>query len=140
MGSGSQLRENIFNPILENNKKDDFYVKLKDFLTYVYEDDLYIVLKSNYRIDFILIPNQTFINTILELYDKHENNFEKVFYRWENNNLRLNWINLLYYIEKFNLEYFRININLNNISKNREFNVMKNLLESNIHDYLEKNI
>lgn len=140
LGSGSQLRENIFDPILANNKKDAFYIKLKDFLTYVYEDDVYIVLKSNYRIDFILIPNQTFINALLKLYKNHESNFEKVFYRWENNNLRLNWINLLHYIEEFNLEYFRININLNNINKNPEFNFMKNMLESNIRDYLEKNI
>ena len=66
------------------------------------------VLKSNYRIDFILIPNKTVINTILKLYKDQEPNFEKVFYRWENNNLRLNWKNLLYYIEKFNFEYFRI--------------------------------
>lgn len=140
LGSGSQLRKNIFNPILANNKKDVFYTKLKDFLTYVYEDDVYIVLKSNYRIDFILIPNQTFINSLLQLYNEQEKNFERVFYRWENNNLRLNWINLLNYIEEFNLEYFRININLNNINKNHEFNLMKNMLETDIRSYLEKNI
>lgn len=140
LGSGSQLRENIFNPVLANNKKDVFYTKLKNFLTYVYEDDVYIVLKSNYRIDFILIPNQTFINSLLQLYKEQENNFERVFYRWENNNLRLNWVNLLNYIEEFKLKYFRININLNNINKNQEFNLMKNTLEKNIRNYLEKNI
>ncbi|MEI3395734.1 MAG: hypothetical protein V8R82_08670 [Clostridia bacterium] len=140
LGSGSQLRANIFNPIIKNQKKNDFYIKLKDFLSYVYEDDFYIVLKSNYRIDFILIPNKTFINTILKLYKDQEPNFEKVFYRWENNNLRLNWKNLLYYIEKFNFEYFRINICLNKINDNLEFNIMKKLLETNIRDYLEKNI
>ncbi len=140
LGSGSQLRKNIFNVILANNKKDVFYAKLKDFLSYVYEDDVYIVLKSNYRIDFILIPNHTFINSLLKLYNDQENNFEKVFYRWENNNLRLNWVNLLNYIEEFNLEYFRININLNNINRNKEFNLMKNTLESNIRNYLKNNI
>ena len=140
LGSGSQLRENIFNPILNNKKKKEFYNKLKDFLTYVYEDDIYIVLKSHYRIDFILIPNKSFIDAILKLYKEQEHNFEKVFYRWENNNLRLNWKVLLDYIEEFKLEFFRINIDLSKINSNSEFNTMKNLIEKDIHDYLEKNI
>lgn len=138
LGSGSQLRKNIFNPIIKYNKKTEFYNKLNDFLSYVYEDDLYIVLKSNYRIDFILIPNKTFIAALLKLYKEQENNFEKVFYRWENNNLRLNWKNLLDYIEEFELEYFRININLNKIDSNKEFNTMKELIEKDIQNYLKK--
>lgn len=138
LGSGSQLRKNIFNPILELNKKDEFYIKLKDFLTYVYEDDIYIVLKSHYRIDFILIPNKTFIDALLKLYKEYENNFEKVFYRWENNNLRLNWKKLLEYIDLFNFEYFRININLGKIDNNKELNNMKNILEKELQDYLKK--
>lgn len=140
LGSGSQLRKNIFNPILKYNKKSEFYTKLNDFLKYVYEDDIYIVLKSNYRIDFILIPNKTFINAVLKLYNEQEHNFEKVFYRWENNNLRLNWKNLLDYIEEFHLEYFRININLNNIYSNKEYNLMKVSIERNICNYLEKHL
>ena len=75
LGSGKQLRDNIFNPILNLNKQEHFYKKLKEFLSYVYEDDIYIVLKSHYRIDFILIPNSSFINTILKLYKEHENYF-----------------------------------------------------------------
>lgn len=137
LGSGSQLRKNIFDPILKYNKKDEFYTKLNDFLNYVYEDDIYIVLKSHYRIDFILIPNKTFVNTILKLYQEYEYNFEKVFYRWENNNLRLNLKNLLDYIIKFNFEYFRININLSQIDSNHEFNVMKELIEKDIQNYLK---
>lgn len=140
LGSGLQLRKNIFNPVLNYNKKDEFYNKLKDFLSYVYEDDVYIVLKSNYRIDFILIPNKTFINAILKLYKEQEHNFESVFYRWEGNNLRLNWKNLLDYIKEFNFEYFRININLNKINSNDKFNTMKELIEENIRDYLKKNL
>ena len=140
LGSGTQLRNNIFNPILKNNKKDLFYKKLKDFLTYVYEDDVYIVLKSHYRIDFILIPNKTFIDSILKLYKEQEYNFEKVFYRWENNNLRLQWKNLLRCIEEFKLEYFIINIDLSKINNNNRFNDMKKLLEKSIREYLENNI
>lgn len=140
LGSARQLRENIFNPILESGKQDKFYERLKTFMNYVYEDDIYIVLKSHYRIDFILIPNKTFLNAIYKTYKEKENIFEKVFYRWENNNLRLNWIALLNCIKEFDLEYFRININLSNINKNLEFNLMKNMLETNIRKYLEKNI
>jgi len=137
LGSGPQLREFIFNPILKYEKKSEFYNRLKDFLSYVYEDDIYIVLKSHYRIDFILIPNKTFIDAILKLYNEHEPNFEKVFYRWENNNLRLNWRNLLNYIKFFGLEYFEININLNKIDCNENFNIMKNLIEKDIKNYLQ---
>lgn len=138
LGSGKQLRRNIFDSILKYNKEVDFYNKLNDFLSYVYEDDIYIVLKSHYRIDFILIPNSTFIDALLKLYKEQECNFEKVFYRWENNNLRLNWINLLNYIDEFHLEYFRINIDLSNIDSNKEFNLMKDFIEKDIQDYLKK--
>lgn len=140
LGSGKQLRENIFNPVLKSNKKNEFYTKLKNFLTYVYEDDFYIILKSNYRIDFILIPNNTFVNTILKLYNDEEHNFEKVFYRWENNNLRLNWKNLLNYIKKFKFEYYRININLDKIDSNLKFNDMKKKINHYLYNYLKENI
>ncbi|MBR2704352.1 MAG: hypothetical protein IKE91_02675 [Clostridia bacterium] len=140
LGSARQLRDNIFNPILELGKQNEFYERLNLFMNYVYEDDVYIVLKSHYRIDFILIPNKTFLTAIYKIYKEKENTFEKVFYRWENNNLRLNWIVLLRYIREFDLEYFRININLNNINKNPDFNLMKDVLENDIRNYLEKNI
>lgn len=140
LGSGSQLRKNIFSPILALNKQDEFYLKLKDFLTYVYEDDIYIVLKSHYRIDFILIPNDSFIKTMLELYKTHEDEFEKVFYRWENNNLRINWKNLLYYMTLFGYEYSNIKINLRNINTNQKLDTMKLLIQKDIEDYLKSNL
>lgn len=140
LGSGSQLRKHIFNPIIYNKKNNTFYKRLKDFLYYVYEDDFYIVLKSHYRIDFILIPNDTFIKTILKLYRKRECDFEKVFYRWENNNLRLNWKNILKYASEFKLEYFKIEIKLNKINSNQTFNNMKNNLNLIIKEDLKNYI
>lgn len=40
---------------------------------------MYIILKANYRIDFRLIPYESFFNTILEVYKNYEKEFEKYF-------------------------------------------------------------
>ena len=140
LGSGKQLRNTIFNRILEENKKEEFYKRLKIFFKYVYEDDMYIVLKSNYRIDFILIPNESFVDTILEVYKNYEQEFEKIFYRWENNNLRINWVTLMKYMKKLDKKYYRIEINLKNINNNKKLKTMKEYLENEIKDYLKMNI
>ena len=140
LGSGRQLRENIFNPILESRKKDEFYERLKIFMNYVYEDDVYIVLKSHYRIDFILIPNKTFLNAIYKTYMDKENEFEKIFYRWENNNLRLQWTNILKSADEFGFPYYRINIQLKNFEENKQIKAMKNIVEENLKDFIKDNI
>ncbi len=140
LGSGRQLRKNIFNPILNNNKKDEFFNRLKIFLKYVYEEDIIIVLKSHYRIDFILIPNSSFINTILNIYRVHEDFFEKVFYRWENNNLRINWKILLDFMARMEFPYYRTDINLKNITNNKQLFEIKEIINSSINQFLKDNL
>ena len=56
LGSKSQMQKNVYTPIKKLNILDRFIHRLSLFLNYIYEDDLYIVLKSNYRISFYLIP------------------------------------------------------------------------------------
>ncbi|WP_016839652.1 hypothetical protein [Ureibacillus thermosphaericus] len=136
LGSGKQLRENVFNPIKKKSKQKEFLQRLKLFLEYVYEEDIYIILKSHFRIDFYLIPNKSFINSLVKTYDNEETEFERIFYRWENNNLRLNWPNLLSKIEENKLPYYKIFINLNNSFNNKELTKFKKDLGDQIESYI----
>lgn len=139
LGSGTQLRKNIFNPIIEKNKKQEFYNRLNSFLKYVYTEDIYIILKSHYKIIFYLIPNESFIKTLLTLYYNDESNFEKVFYRWENNNLRLNWFNMLNYMRDYNLNFYEIDISLVNRNEDSLFSEFKKNLDCQIKTFLNSN-
>lgn len=137
LGSGSQLRKNIFDPIKVKLKEKDFQDRLELYLRYVYEEDMYIILKSHYRIDFYLIPNDSFIKSLVYTYSKNETEFEKIFYRWENNNLRLRWKNMLSAMDKYSLPYSRININLKNINQNIELNTFKGTLNKQIENFIK---
>lgn len=137
LGSGRQLRKNVFNPILSKSKKSEFQNRLSLYLNYVYEEDVYIVLKSHFRIDFYLIPNESFVNSILLTYIHDESNFEKIFYRWENNNLRLRWRNMILAMDKYNLPYTIIRINLKNSFLNHELKKFKEDLGIMIEDYIK---
>lgn len=138
LGSGKQLRKNVFNPIKLNSKQSEFLDRLKLFFEYVYEDDVYIVLKSHFRIDFYLIPSQSFINSIIYTYANNEHNFESIFYRWENNNLRLRWKNMIKAMDDYNLPYYKVFINLSNSFKNKELTNFKIKLGEQIETYIKQ--
>ncbi len=110
LGSGKQLREYVFDVIVEHNAQKDFYQRLKLFMDYVYQEDLYLVLKSDYNITFYLIPNASFRETILDLYQKNEKSFESVWYRWENNNLRMDWVKLIDFMKQYEHPFYKIDI------------------------------
>lgn len=112
LGSGSALRKNVFDKIKKYGKTGDFYDRLKIFLEYVYEDDVYIVLKSNYKITWYLIPASSFQKSICNAYKENESTFQNVFYRWENNNLRLQWKLVLAQMDKDKLPYDLIEMDL----------------------------
>lgn len=112
LGSGGALREYVFDKIVKRHKKRMFQKRLSVFLNYVYDEDVYIVLKSHYKIIWYLIPSSSFKDCIIKTYKKDEPNFQKIWYRWENNNLRLNWKNLLQKMDEFKLEYQKIEMNL----------------------------
>lgn len=125
LGSGKQIRKNVLDPINYNKKNKLFLERLHTFFKYVYTDDLLILIKSNYRIVFYLIPNNSFVESICKLYEYDEGNFEKVWYRWENNNLRFQLNNFIENIKRFSLPIYEINIDLSVFEKNvaiREFN------------------
>lgn len=144
LGSGSAIRQNILNKVKLYKKEELFYLRLKAFLNYVYDDDIYIVLKSNFRIKWILIPAESFVEAILKTYLEDEEFFEKIWYRWENNNLRLYWRPLLQKLEEYNLKYNEINMFLgdavkSNIIQQFKDKVSKNI-ENEIGQLLEKQV
>lgn len=112
LGSGAQIRKNMLTPIRNRNRQRQFHTRISLFVNYVYTEDIIIVLKSHYKIEFILIPADSFSSVLTKLYRSHEENFTDVWYRWENNNLRLNWPNMLTYMDEFSLNYSNVSIDL----------------------------
>lgn len=140
LGSGKQVRKYVLDPIKNNNNQKEFSNRLKLFLSYVYEEDIYIVLKSCYQIKFYLIPNESFVNTIIDTYDKDESYFEKIFYRWENNNLRIPWKNLLDNINKYGYDYEEINIDLAPCLINTKLLEFEKNISNKIEEFFKANI
>lgn len=138
LGSKPQMLKFVLNPINENNTLEMFKSRLSLFLNYVYDDDVYIVLKSHYRIIFHLIPRGTFISSLLTMLDEDYEKFAEIFYRWENNNLRLNWVKMINAIEKFELPYHSISINLQNSLSNSDLNEFYSRLNSLINESIDK--
>lgn len=145
LGSGRQLRNHVFDLIKKLDKKEEFYKKLSVLFNYVYGDeDVYIVLKSHYVITIILLPSNSFVQAILSKYKYEEETFESIWYRWENNNLRLNWVNLLKYMDENKFNYYKISINLSNAISNNKYidfiNIMQKLIDKNIKSLLYNDI
>lgn len=137
LGSKKQIRANVLNPIKNHGKTKEFLCRLKMFFGYVYEEDLVIVIKSDYRTFLYLIPNKTFVDVICTLYEKNENCFEEVWYRWENNNLRFNLSKLFEYIDKYKLPYQKICLNLVSFEKQDAISNFNKTLRQNIEKELE---
>lgn len=143
LGSMRQLRKNVFNEIKTNNKKDVFSRRLKVLLNYVYgDDDFCIIFKSHYKMIMFFIPGTSFVNAIVDKYEKEEDSIEHIIYRWEGNNLRIKFDKLIKYMDKENeknkdtFPYQRIDINLANAVENKHFIAFLN----NTGNYIKKNI
>lgn len=138
LGSASQIRTNMLDPIKALNKRQVFLERLSLFMKYVYSDDVFIVLKSHYQIKFILIPAESFTQSIIDLYNKKENEFEKVWYRWENNNLRFRWVSMLDYMDEFKLNYTVVNIDLSKAKSNKSVKDFLEKISQSIEDNLKE--
>ena len=139
LGSGKQIQENIIDRLIKDVKLDAFIERLEVFLKYVYTEDIYLVMKSGYLIEFYLIPNNSFHSTLLDLARNEIDQFSNVFYRWENNNLRLNWVKLLNFADKYEHNYSNIIIPLRNI-ENYEISSLNNKINQIIKEEFKKNI
>ncbi len=131
LGSGPELRKNVFDFI---TNKQVFYQRLKIFLNYVYQDDILIVFKSHYKLISYLIPNSSFIGCLLNTYQHDEKHFQDLWYRWENNNLRLKLPTLLNNMTSYKLPFYEVTLNVNHFPDNEE------LIRFNreINDYIQK--
>ena len=138
LGSGSAVRANVLNRVIHLGKVEEFRNRLKLFMNYVYDEDLYIVLKSHYQIKWILIPAQTFIDTIINTYTQDEQEFEKIWYRWENNNLRMNWIPLIDKINKYGLPYKELVFNLGKAVHSAKIEQFKDNISIKIQEEIHK--
>lgn len=138
LGSGSAIRTNVLNRIVQLGKVEEFRYRLRLFMNYVYDEDLYIVLKSHYQIKWILIPAQTFIEAIINTYTQDEQEFEKIWYRWENNNLRMNWNPLIDKINKYGLPYKELVFNLGKAVHSAKIEAFKDNISENIKEEIHK--
>ena len=90
----------------------------------------------------VFIPYDTFDKAIIESLNQNDpiEEFTKIWYRWENNNLRIRFSSLMNMINKLNLYYDDITLNLENIFKNKEFmnniKVLESLLDEKIEDLI----
>jgi hypothetical protein len=140
LGSSKQIREKVLNVIKSEKKENEFLERLRLFLNYVYTEDILIVQKSNYRIKFYLVSSQKFVETLLKTYVEKENRFEEIWYRWENNNLRLRWKKLLLMMNEFNFEYNEIEIDLSLAIQHPQINSLFRDVKEVVTIYLKKNI
>ena len=109
---------------------------------YVYADDVLIVIKSDYRINLYFIPNETFVKVICSLYENDEANFQDVWHRWENNNLRFKLTKFLYYIDHYKLPYKEITLSLASFKNNQKIKIfnekMDNTIKSELNNLVKK--
>ncbi|MDN5109397.1 hypothetical protein PJV99_04545 [Aliarcobacter butzleri] len=89
LGSGAQMYK-LLKQIEENQKLEDFKNRLKIFLDYLYgEDDFLIAYKSDKKMQIFFFEGKKLVNLLTKLLDKDIKLFSEIFYRWENNNLRI---------------------------------------------------
>lgn len=122
LGSSKQLIP-LLEEIDENGKFDEFKKRIRDYLDYVYEDDLLLVFKSWYKMKIQLIPREVFLLAISKSLEWNQwiYNFSRIWYRWENNNLRIKYSPLMKMIESLWLPYFSIILNLDKALNDDDF-------------------
>lgn len=141
LGSASQLTQ-LLTEIKGNGKFEELKKRIKDFVTYVYEDDILIIYKSGYKMDITLIPSETFVEAINKALNPpyQINNFTKIWSRWENNNLRINYLPLMKLINEQKLNYYKFILDLENVYKEKYFinniKIIYDLIEEKIEDLL----
>lgn len=141
LGSATQMTQ-LLNKLKQNGKFDEFKKRINNFVNYVYEDDILIIYKSGYKMDITLIPSETFVNAInIALSEKYEiTDFTKIWSRWENNNLRINYLPLMKVITEQNLKYYKFMLDLENVYKEKQFidniKIIYNLIDEKIEDLL----
>lgn len=96
LGSKKQLIEKIYTPLKTENKWLEFLNRLELYMRYVYSNcDILLAMKSGYIMKLYFIHEEDFINNLIKIGRTDYQTFFDIFYRWENNNLRLHYYKLL---------------------------------------------
>lgn len=141
LGSASQMTQ-LLNEIKEDGHFEEFKKRINDFITYVYEDDILIVFKSGYKMDITLIPSETFVKAVNKSLNPPYQiiDFTRIWSRWENNNLRINYMPLMKVIEEQKLDYHKYVLDLENVYKEKDFikniEIIYSLIDEKIEDLL----
>jgi hypothetical protein len=133
LGSGPALRANVFNLI---TNRVAFLSRLRTFIDYVYKDDFLVVFKSHYKMIINLIPNETFKQALYLAYEFDEPNFQNIWYRWENNNLRINYSNFINKVRFHSLPFEEIIFDLTRFNQNTLLSQLFTLVRTDIDNYL----
>lgn len=139
LGSKPQLIEKVYTPLKNNGNWDSFINRLEVFMKYVYSNcDLLFVFKSGYVLDLYFISEIDFVDTLINIAKQNYDDFFTIFYRWENNNLRLHYDNLFEEIEKKN-KLKKCTLKLNKLENNTAFQTKITNIKKLIKEELEKN-
>ena len=132
LGSRGQIRRNVLDPIKNQGKGREFLERLKLFFGYVYAEDVLVVIKSDYRMKLHFIPNQTFVDVLCLLYENNEPEFQNVWHRWENNNLRFKLTNFFNYIDYYKLPRKELVLNLASFANNTKIMMFNTKMNSTV--------
>lgn len=127
LGSRKQIIQTI-KEIEKNGKMAEFKRRIKDFVDYIYQEDTIVVYKSGYKFIVYLIPNETFKQSIILPLNSKESikAWSSIWNRWEGNNLRINFMNMLKQIDEYKLPYAEIDLNLSVFDK---IKALKDMIE-----------
>ena len=89
LGSGAQMLK-VLRKIEVDGNLNLFKQRIKIFLQYLYSnDDFFIAYKSDIRMQLFFFKGLELVELLTKLLDKDLELFSQIFYRWENNNLRI---------------------------------------------------
>lgn len=131
----------LLTSIKQNGYFEEFKRRINNYIKYVYSDDILIVYKSGYKMKITLIPADTFVKAITKSLEEENgeiNGFTKIWYRWENNNLRIKYTALMKMIKKLNLYYFDTILNLERVFESDEFVNKMAIIEKLIDEKIEE--
>jgi hypothetical protein len=89
LGSGAQMLK-VLKKIESEENMDIFKKRVAMFLHYLYSnDDFFIAYKSDVRMQLFFFKGLELVELLTKLLEKDIKLFSEIFYRWENNNLRI---------------------------------------------------
>jgi len=139
LGSSKQTIP-ILEKIKEEGNLDEFKKRITLFMDYVYSDDILVVFKCGYKMRIILIPAKSFRDAIVTTLDEPNGiqEFTSIWYRWENNNLRIKWKPLHSRLISKGLPMSDFILDFHTIFDNKEFMKSINAIKNSVDEGLDE--